>query len=199
MLPLTAINQVLLNVGFWGDLIKDSKIVGHVYKLIYLQMEQAVSPLINVLLQEPAPHWPYYLHGKQTGCWVEVPPTSKHFLCGYKLPAAAQWLTVWAVWHDNSVANDNKTARQEQHWFARDFPSPWSQREHVEVCVRVARSSGDIYTTRPIPAMWSVQLCKWWAPFTTGERHLLLQTVSQIYLASQKGKIWDILRNSHRG
>lgn len=33
---------------FGGDLIKDSKIVGHVYKLIYLQMEQAVSPLINV-------------------------------------------------------------------------------------------------------------------------------------------------------
>lgn len=133
--------------------------------------------MTKCLLHVPAPHCPYYLQDKHGGCWVEVPPAFKHFLCGFNLAAAAQWLTVLAVYHDNPVANDNTTARQEQHWFTHNSPRPRSQHVYVEVCVRVARSSGDIYTSRPQSTICpdvSVQPytsvvalhSDWWAPST---------------------------------
>lgn len=75
---------------------------------------------------------------------------------GMELSAAAQWLTVWAAKYENLVANDNKAARQEQHWFAYDSIRAWSRCGHVEVGARVARSSGDMYTTGPVTAV-SVQ------------------------------------------
>lgn len=154
-----------------------------------LYYSNLIIPPKKYLLHLPAPQWPYYLEDKHGGCWADVPPAFKHFLCGCDPPAAAQWFTVWAVWRDSPVANDNKAARQKQHWFTHNSMRPRSEPIYVEVCGRVARSSGDIYTTQTSSHLCPTVSAQLWTRWLTSAIYCFSSWVNSIRKILESGTL----------